>query len=640
LEDAVTDQPKDATGATRDFNSAFVTSLPVDTRIDFDDAARGFIGTIPDARVEASGGRVAWDMAPYAFEADGMPLPDTVNPSLWRQAQLNNKHGLFEVTPGIYQVRGFDISNVTFIEGKSGYIVVDPLTSAEPAAAALALMRKHRGDKPVTAVIYTHSHVDHYGGVRGVMTDDDIKQGLRIIAPEGFLQAAVSENILAGNAMARRATYMFGSLLPRGPRGHVDSGLGKATSQGSVSLVPPTESISSTGTRQVIDGVEIVYQLTPDTEAPAEMNFYFPQFKALCMAENCTCHLHNLYTPRGAQVRDAKGWSRYINEAIKLFASDADVEFASHHWPRWGGARITEFLTKQRDLYKYIHDQSLRLANHGLTPIEIGEALQLPPTLASEWYTRSYYGTLNHNAKAVYQRYLGWFDGNPAHLYPHTPVEAGKRYVALAGGADALLAKAREAFARGDYRWVAELVNHLVFADPDNIDARNLQADALEQLGYQAESGPWRAIYLTGAQELRQPPRAARRRGLPGAQLRALPPDELLDALSVRLNGGKAGATAIAFAIQFEGAPQRWRVSVENAVLHHAVDDGAAALPVVALSRATLIDLVVGEADLEAYMRDVKVAIDGDKAVFASFLAMLDRFDIWFSIVEPGDDAP
>ncbi|MEZ5764649.1 MAG: MBL fold metallo-hydrolase [Xanthobacteraceae bacterium] len=278
----------------------FAKSLPPDDRADFDDAARGFIGTIPDARVEAAGGRVVWDMAPYAFEAQGNPPPDTINPSLWRQAQLNNHHGLFEVTPGIYQVRSFDISNVTFIEGKTGYIVVDPLTSAEPAAAALALMRKHRGDKPVTAVIYTHSHVDHYGGIRGVMTDEDIKRGLRIIAPEGFLQAAVAENILAGNAMGRRATYMFGSLLPRGPRGHVDSGLGKATSQGSVSLVPPTESISQTGFRHTIDGVEIVYQLTPDTEAPAEMNFYFPQFGALCMAENCTCHLHNLYTPRAA----------------------------------------------------------------------------------------------------------------------------------------------------------------------------------------------------------------------------------------------------------------------------------------------------------------------------------------------------
>lgn len=631
-------QPKDATEATRRFNEAFAKSLPPDTREDFDDAGRGFIGSIPNARIEAAGGRVVWDMSPYAFEADGTPAPATVNPSLWRQAQLNTRHGLFEVTPGIYQVRGFDISNVTFIEGKTGYIVVDPLTSAEPAAAALKLMRQHRGDKPVTAVIYTHSHVDHYGGVRGVLSDDDIKQGLRIIAPEGFLQAAVSENVLAGNAMVRRATYMFGALLPRGPRGHVDSGLGKQSSQGAVSLVPPTESITATGTRHTIDGVDIVYQLTPDTEAPAEMNFYFPQFKALCMAENCTCHLHNLYTPRGAQVRDAKGWSRYINDAIRLFASDADVEFASHHWPRWGRDRIIAFLTKQRDLYKFIHDQTLRLANHGLTPIEIGETLKLPPSLAAEWHTRSYYGTLNHNAKAVYQRYLGWFDGNPARLFPHPPVEAARRYVALAGGADALLAKAREAFAAGDYRWVAELVNHLVFAEPGNAAARDLQADALEQLGYQAESGPWRAIFLTGAQELRTPPKAARRRGQAGAQLRALPDDELLDALSVRLNGTKAGARDIAFGLQFEGSTQRWRVSVENAVLHHEVDAADAATPLIRLGRDALIDLAAGETTLDAAIADNRVRIEGDSAPFADFLALLDRFEFFFALVEPGEE--
>lgn len=632
------EQPKDATEATRRFNEAFAKGLPHDTRQDFEDADRGFVGTIADARVEAAGGRVVWDMAPYAFEADGEPAPATVNPSLWRQAQLNTRHGLFEVTPGIYQVRGFDISNVTFIEGKTGFIVVDPLTSAEPAAAALKLMRQHRGDKPVTAVIYTHSHVDHYGGVRGVLSDEDIRKGLRIIAPDGFLQAAVSENILAGNAMGRRATYMFGALLPRGPRGHVDSGLGKATSQGAVSLVPPTESITATGTRHTIDGVDIVYQLTPDTEAPAEMNFYFPQFRALCMAENCTCHLHNLYTPRGAQVRDAKGWSRYIGEGIRLFASDAEVEFASHHWPRWGRERIVAFLTKQRDLYKYIHDQTLRLANHGLTPVEIGESMALPPSLAAEWHTRSYYGTLNHNSKAVYQRYLGWFDGNPARLFPHPPVEAGRRYVALAGGADALLATARKAFEQGDYRWVAELVNHLVFAEPDNIAARNLQADALEQLGYQSESGPWRAIFLTGAQELRMPPRSARRRGLPGAQLRALPADELLDALSVRLNGTKAGARDVAFLIQFEGAIERWRVSVENAVLHHELDASTPAAPLVKLTRQTLIDLAIGETALDAAIADGRVHVDGDKQVFADFLGLLDRFEFFFAIIEPGEE--
>jgi alkyl sulfatase BDS1-like metallo-beta-lactamase superfamily hydrolase len=440
--------PNDATEATRRAHAILAASLPRAAGDDFADAWRGFIGAIPEARIADASGRVFWSMADFAGQVGGEPCPPTVNPSLWRQALLNAIHGLFEVTPGIYQARGYDLSNITFIEGERGYVVIDPLISAETAAAALGLMRQHRGDKPVTAVIYTHSHVDHYGGVRGVISDADIAAGLRIIAPEGFLAAAVSENVLAGNAMSRRATYMYGALLPRGPRGHVDAGLGKTVSLGSVSLVPPTESVAATGTRLTVDGVEIVFQVTPDTEAPAEMNFFFPQFGALCMAENCSCHLHNIYTPRGAQVRDAKAWSYYIDEAIDLFAGDTQVLFASHHWPRWGEDRARDFLKKQRDLYKYIHDQTLRMANHGLTPLEIAEDLTLPPTLAAEWYTRGYYGTLSHNAKAVYQRYLGWFDGNPANLHKLPPVEAGRRYVELAGGAAALLEKARTAINR------------------------------------------------------------------------------------------------------------------------------------------------------------------------------------------------
>ncbi|HQP21080.1 MAG TPA: MBL fold metallo-hydrolase, partial [Phenylobacterium sp.] len=431
-------QPKDATLATLAAQAALLASLPAEDGVDFERARRGFIDTLPDARVETARGGVAWDLSPFDFQGGGAPAPDTVNPSLWRLAQLNLNHGLYKVTEGIYQVRGFDLSNITFVEGNEGFIVVDPLTSAEPAAAALALMRKHRGDKPVSAVIYTHSHVDHYGGVKGVLTDADIAAGARIIAPEGFLAEAVSENVLAGNAMGRRATYMYGALLHRGPRGHVDSGLGKAVSSGQVNLIAPTESISKTGTRLTLDGVEIVFQVTPGTEAPAEMNFFFPRHRALCMAENCTCQLHNLYTPRGAQVRDAKAWSFYIDEAIDLFADQSEVLFASHHWPRWGKADQVAFLEKQSDLYKFIHDQTLRLANHGLTPLEIAEQVKLPPSLADEWHTRSYYGTISHNTKAVYQRYLGWFDGNPANLHKHPPEAAARRYVEAIGGADAV----------------------------------------------------------------------------------------------------------------------------------------------------------------------------------------------------------
>jgi alkyl sulfatase BDS1-like metallo-beta-lactamase superfamily hydrolase len=616
---------KPATDATRAAQARTLAALPADDGGDFELARRGFIGTIPDAAI---GG--AWSMAPFAFLED--ERPDTANPSLWRQAKLNALHGLFEVTPGIYQVRGFDLSNITFIEGERGYVVIDPLISAEPAAAALALMRQHRGDKPVTAVIYTHSHVDHYGGVRGVISDADIAGGLQIVAPEGFLEAAVSENVLLGNAMGRRATYMYGSLLQRDPRGHIDAGLGKTVSMGSVSLVPPTRSISRTGERLTLDGVEIVFQVTPDTEAPAEMNFFFPKFGALCMAENCTCHLHNIYTPRGAQVRDAKAWSFYIDEALELFAGDTDVLFASHHWPRWGGESASTFLSKQRDLYKYIHDQTLRFANHGLTPLEIAEVLDLPPSLKAEWHTRGYYGTLNHNAKAVYQRYLGWFDGNPANLHKLPPSEAGRRYVELAGGPQTLLDHARAAFERGEYRWVAEVVNHLVFADPTNAEARELQADALEQMGYQAESGPWRAFYLTGAQELRspRPPSATPRQGAAG-QLRALPAEALLDSLSVRLNGEKAADQRIGLTLVFEDTGESFNLDVENAVLRHRPGAGGAEAR---LTRNTLVDLVIGQAELETAAQEERVSGPG-LGELARLLPLLDRFDFWFEIVLP-----
>jgi alkyl sulfatase BDS1-like metallo-beta-lactamase superfamily hydrolase len=606
-------------------------SLPSASDQDFADAKRGFIATIPNATVTNDAGHPVWDMGKFSFIQEGAPSPDTVNPSLWRQAQLNAIHGLFEVTPGIYQVRGFDLSNITFIEGKTGYIVIDPLISAEPAAAALKLMRERRGDKPVTAVIYTHSHVDHYGGVRGVLSDEDIRNGLEIIAPEGFMDAAVSENVLAGNAMGRRATYMYGAMLPAGPRGHVDAGLGKMVSMGQVSLVPPTRSICETGERLTIDGVDIIFQVTPDTEAPAEMNFFFPDHKALCMAENCSCHLHNIYTPRGAQVRDAKAWSYYINEAMDLYASDTDVLFASHHWPRWGSDRAVDFLTKQRDLYKYVHDQTLRLANHGLTPLEIAEAIALPPKLAAEWYTRGYYGTLNHNAKAVYQRYLGWFDGNPANLHKHPPVDAGKRYVELAGGADALIGKARAAFETGDYRWVAELMNHLVFADPSNVDARHLQADAFEQLGYQSESGPWRAFYLTGAQELRNP-RAPSEFPRPGGggTVRALPVDQLLDSLSVRLNGPNADDTEISINLCISDTSEVFLVRIENSVFHYFKGKkDAAADETVTVTRSELVYLLLKEKTLE------ELKPKGAGPALATLIDLLDVFDFWFEIVMP-----
>lgn len=604
----------EATTATRAAQHRAAASLPAEDGQDEARSARGFIATLPDAAIGHS-----WSLAPYSFV--GGNAPDTVHPGLWRQAKLNGRHGLFEVAAGIHQVRGFDLSVITFVAGERGVIVIDPLTSAEPAAAALALYRQHVGDRPVTAIIYTHCHVDHYGGVRGVLpTDGELPP---IYAPEGFLRHAVSENVLCGNVMGRRATYMYGALLPIDVQGHVDCGLGKAVSRGAVALVPPTVSIARTGERHVIDGVEVVFQLTPDTEAPAEMNFYFPAQRALCIAENCTCHLHNLYTPRGAPVRDARNWSRYIDEALALWGADAEVIFASHHWPRWGREDIVRFLIQQRDLYKLIHDQTLRLANHGLTATEIAEELTLPPSLAAEWHTRGLYGTLNHNAKAVYHRYLGAFDGNPAHLHPLPPVEAGPRYVAAMGGADAVLAEGRRAYAAGDYRWVAELVNHLVFAEPGNTDARRLQADALEQLGYQAESGPWRDFYLTGAMELRhpRPPADAPRQGALG-QLRALPGDQLLEALAVRVDAHRA--PDLRFVMAFADTGEQFAVELSNGVLHHRP---SAAEPDVTLTRATLVALIGGE--------PVTAPPEGDRAGLDQLLGVLDRFDFWFNIIEP-----
>ena len=630
--------PKDATEATCRAHAHVRTTMPVDTGADFDLVKRGFIATIPDAKSLNAAGHPVWDMSQFAFEVEGSEAPDTVNPSLWRQARLNLVHGLFKVTDGIYQVRNFDLSNITFIEGETGIIVIDPLISSETARTSLDLYRAHRGDRPVVAVIYTHSHVDHYGGVKGVLTDDDLARGdIRIIAPEGFLEHAVSENVLAGNAMGRRATYMYGALLPRGPRGHIDAGLGKTVSLGQVSLVPPNELVTKTGEKLTVDGVEIVFQMTPDTEAPAEMNFFFPRMKALCMAENCSCHLHNVLTPRGAQVRDAKRWSYYINEAIDIFGGGTEVLFASHHWPRWGKGEVVTFLEKQRDLYKYLHDQTLRLANHGLTPIEIAEEIALPPTLASEWYTRDYYGTLNHNAKAVYQRYLGWFDGNPAHLHPLPPVEAAKRYVDYMGGPLSLLRKARDSYDKGEYRWVAEVVNHLVFADPSNADARHLQADALEQLGYQAESGPWRGFYLTAAMELRYP-RPASPTPRPGSsgQIKTLPADLLLDSLSVRLNGPKAGARRFAFNLSFTDTGESFLLSVENAVLHHAKHKKSDKPDAeVTITRVAFAELVLGEKQLDDLVAAKVASVAGDARALADFVGLLDVFDFWFEIVMP-----
>ncbi len=569
---------------------------------------------------------MVWDNDSYGFlEGDA---PETVNPSLWRQSRLAAIHGLFEVVPGIYQARGLDLSNVTFVEGETGVLVIDPLISIETAAAALALYRRHRGDRPVVGVVYTHSHVDHFGGVKGVTTQEDVDAGrCVVIAPAGFLEHAVAENVYAGAAMSRRAGYMYGAALARGPEGQVGAGLGQTTSTGTVTLIDPTDSITATGDQRTVDGIRMEFQMTPGTEAPAEMNLLFPDHAALCMAENTTHTLHNILTLRGAVVRDANVWARYVTEAVDLFMDRAEVVFASHHWPTWGRERARAYLELQRDLYAYLHDQTLRMLNQGMVGAEIAEAIVLPPALERAWHARGYYGSVSHNVKAIYQRYMGWYDGNPAHLWQHVPTEAATRYVAAMGGADAVLAGARAAFDAGDFRWVAEVVNHVIFADPANEAARALQADALEQLGFGTENGTWRSAFLAGATELR-----GGAFGTPAATgsadiLGALSPSMLFDAIAIRVDGPRAWDERLSIGIVLEDVGASHRLDLRNGVLVHreAPVDGVDVT--IRTTRAALPGLLAGRTD--------GMALEGDPTVLRRLAAVLDAPDPDFAIVTP-----
>lgn len=632
--------PKPATSATKAANEAVLKELPFQNREDFAEAQRGLIAPIDPPVIRGASGLPIWDLTAYSrFVNLDTPAPDTVNPSLWRQLQLLTIAGLFQVTDRVYQVRGYDLSNVSIVEGDTGLIVIDPLISDQTARAALDLYYKHRPRKPVVAVIFTHSHVDHYAGAAGIVTEEELEAGrVKIIAPEGFLDEAVSENVIAGNAMSRRATYMYGAFLPKGAKGQVSAGLGLTTSLGTRSLFDPTDTITQTGQEMTVDGVRIRFQLTPGTEAPAEMNFYFPDLKALCMAENLAATFHNVLTLRGAKVRDPLQWSKYLQQAIDLFAGEAEVVFTSHHWPKWGQAEILDYMSKQRDLYKYINDQASRLFNQGYTILELAEMIELPPSLAQEWFNRGYYGTVNHNAKAVYQRYLGWFDGNPAHLHTYPPAEGGKRYVEAMGGPDAVLAKAAEAFKQGDYRWVAEMVSHLVFADPDNEPARHLEADALEQLGYQAESGPWRNFYLMGAQELRagvlKPGGGSG--GVETEVVESMDVDLLLDYVAIHLNGPRAAGKLGRYDFVFTDVGQTWRVNLENAVLQYSLArPGAAAEATLTLTRAALNDVIGGRITYEKAVQSGIIQVSGNHAAAAELFSLMDTFDPWFNIVTP-----
>jgi len=626
-----------AHAATLQAHARARSELDFSDRRDFEDARRGFVATLPDAHIEADAGGVAWSMRPYAFVRG--PAPDSVHPSLWRMAQLNAEHGLYQVSDRIWQVRGFSLANVTFVEGEHGVIVIDPLQFTEHARAAWRLYRAHRGERAVSAMIYTHSHRDHYGGVRGVIGDDELRRGVPVIAPLRFTEESFSESMLAGVPMRRRAMFQFGWGLEPGPMGQVDCGLGKAVGSGRDGFIPPTMLIREPQERHVIDGVEIVFHLTPGTEAPAEMNLHFPGLRALNLAENACHTMHNLCPLRGAKTRDALAWSQYLDEALECFVPQADVLVLQHHWPVWGGARIAEYVAGQRDLYRYLHDQTLRLMSHGRVPTEIAAELMLPSALARQWFARGYYGAVAHNVAAIYAHYLGPYEGHPGQLDRLPPVQAAARYVAYMGGADAVLARARADFERGDFRWVAEVLSHVVFAEPGHLQARRLCADALEQLGYQAESATWRNAYLLGARELRQPGRAAAPRNVSISPdvIAVLPLGNFLDYLAIRVDGPKAQSlkARIDWVLVDGDSEDCRRITLSNGSLHHRPGrHGTDADVTVRTTRAQLARISAGRTALLAALDTAELAVEGQPAVLRELVLALDEFEPMFGVVD------
>ncbi|SDR36238.1 alkyl sulfatase dimerization domain-containing protein [Pseudovibrio sp. Tun.PSC04-5.I4] len=630
---------KPATRFTGELYENILKQLPFSDEQDFFDAKQGYLAPLPDAgQVTNAKGEIVYDLSKFEFIMQGSIAPETVNPSLWRQSQLIMLGGFYQVSDRIYQVRAADLSNITFIEGEEGLIVVDPLISEETARYALELYYAQRGKKPVKAIIYTHSHVDHFGGVRGIVDEADVKSGaVKIYAPEGFMEHAVSENVMAGNAMSRRASYMYGNLLPHSPEGQVGAGLGPTTSTGTVTLIPPTDIIKGNGESHQIDGLTFDFWMAQDSEAPSEFFFYIEELKALCTAEDATHTMHNTYSLRGAKLRDPLGWSKYINEAIYKYGKDVQTLFAPHHWHVSDNDTILKHLRNQRDLYRYINDQPLRLANHGFRMTEIAELLDVPETLQRDWSTRGYYGSFNHNVKSTYVKYLGWFNGNPATLHEYPERIAGAKYVEFMGGPVILIQKAQESFDKGDYRWVVEVMNHLVFANPDNKDAAQLQADALEQLGYQAESGPWRNFYLSGAQELRTGIKE-----LPAPDtaspdiIRAMDLDLLFDYAAMRLNNKKAGDQQIKLNWVFPDTKQEYAMELQNAALSH-IEGYQLENPdaTITINRTTLNAIMLGEKTFEESMKGGDISIDGEAAKLQALLGMLDTFEFWFNLVRP-----
>ena len=628
-------ESKGATANTERANAAVRQAMTMNDKPDFEDATRGLMAQLMDPIVKAADGRVVWNTQRYEF-VKGDP-PATVNPSLWREQKLNTAAGLFKVVDGVYQIRGYDMANMTLVEGASGWIVIDTLFTEDVARAGLKLaMETLKSSKPVVAVIYTHSHADHFGGVRGVVDEADVRSGkVKLIAPEGFMDNAIAENVLAGNAMSRRANYMYGISLPANDKGSVGTGLGMTLSLGTPGLIPPTVIVKKTGEEMTIDGVRIQFQMAQDTEAPSEMMMYLPEKKALCLSEVAVKLMHNVYTIRGAKVRDALVWSKYINETLDLFP-DAEVAFASHHWPTWGNANVRQFVANQRDTYRFLHDRALNLANQGETMPELANASFFPKGLAADASSHGYYGTLSHNLRAVYNFYLGYYDANPATLDPLLPAESAKRYVAAMGGEAAVVALGRKAFADGDYRWVVELVNKAVFANPNNAEARALQADALEQLGYQTESATWRNAYLMGALELRSGPKD------PGVStsgpdtVRGMTNELLFDFIALRLNHEKTDGMKAAISMVFSDSNEVWALELSNSVLNSTRGRVLKNPDVtITLTRPAFLAMLLQGKKLPELVQAGMVKVEGNPQSFGAVVANIMNFDPVFNIVTP-----
>lgn len=631
-------EPKTASEFTRKANDELKQYLDFSDREDFELAHKGLLLQKDTPVIKAKrGGQNSWDLKSYSFLKG--ECPETVNPSLWRISQLNIIHGLFEVVPGIYQVRGYDIAYVTFIEGQTGWICMDPITCMETSQAAKALLDEHFGPKPISAILYTHGHNDHYAGVKGIIEEEEVTSGkVKIYAPEHFLESAVSENVYAGQAMGRRSMYVYGSFLPRSPEGNVGNGIGMTSPLGVSSLIKPTDDVCYDQTL-TIDGVDFEFILAPETEAPAEFMFYLPQKRAMCPAELTSACLHNIYTIRGAEIRDAKAWAYALDKVIERYADRTDVVFMSHHWPRWGTENCREFLKNQRDLYKYLHDQTLHLANEGYTPDEIGEMVRPPKEIDAKWYSRGYHGTLSHNARGIYQKYLGFWDGNPCTLNKLPISKSGKMFVEMMGGRDAVLQKALAHFEKGEYRFVAEVLNYVIFSDPKDMNARYLLADTLEQLGYQAENGTWRNSYLTGALELRQmspsyyPDRYPQFNCFTEESISGLTAVMMLEYLAIKLDVQAAQGVELRFYVELEDTGERYEVEIRNNVLNfRAVAEVGGDAPCLSLRKDELgkLALLVPDCSLE----QLNCRVKGDQTVIQKLFPLFGKFEFWFNIIE------